>query len=80
MIPVLMCALKLDYIMNKESSEINTIIDNNFVDIMVPHDWNLDIQFDKLLEGLHGYKKINIVNDQVSGWAKKCYSKFAALT
>jgi hypothetical protein len=26
------------------------------------------------------YKKINIVNDQVSGWAKKCYSKFSALT
>lgn len=26
------------------------------------------------------YKKINIVNDQVSGWAKKVYAKFAALT
>ena len=26
------------------------------------------------------YKKINIVNDQVSGWAKKVYGKFAALT
>jgi hypothetical protein len=26
------------------------------------------------------YKKINIVNDQVSGWAKRVYSKFAALT
>mmetsp|Transcript_12717 Transcript_12717/g.21427 ORF Transcript_12717/g.21427 Transcript_12717/m.21427 type:complete len:145 (+) Transcript_12717:1114-1548(+) len=26
------------------------------------------------------YKKINIVNDQISGWAKKCYGKFAALT
>ena len=26
------------------------------------------------------YKKINIVNDQISGWAKRCYGKFAALT
>ena len=26
------------------------------------------------------YKKINIVNDQISGWAKRCYTKFAALT
>jgi len=26
------------------------------------------------------FKKINIVNDQVSGWAKKCYHKFSALT
>jgi len=26
------------------------------------------------------YKKINIVNDQISGWAKRCYSKFSALT
>jgi len=25
------------------------------------------------------FKKINIVNDQVSGWAKKCYSKFSTL-
>jgi len=26
------------------------------------------------------YKKVNIVNDQISGWAKRVYSKFAALT
>lgn len=26
------------------------------------------------------YKKINIVNDQVSGWAKRVYQKFSALT
>lgn len=26
------------------------------------------------------YKKINIVNDQVSGWARKCFNKFSALT
>ena len=26
------------------------------------------------------YKKINIVNDQISGWAKRVYGKFAALT
>jgi predicted RNase H-like nuclease (RuvC/YqgF family) len=25
------------------------------------------------------FKKINIVNDQISGWAKKCYSKFSTL-
>ena len=25
------------------------------------------------------YKKVNIVNDQVSSWAKKCFTKFAAL-
>jgi len=26
------------------------------------------------------YKKINIVNDQISGWAKRVYNKFSALT
>jgi hypothetical protein len=26
------------------------------------------------------YKKINIVNDQISGWAKRVHSKFGALT
>lgn len=26
------------------------------------------------------FKKVNIVNDQVSGWARKCYGKFGALT
>jgi len=26
------------------------------------------------------YKKVNIVNDQISGWAKRVYTKFAALT
>ena len=26
------------------------------------------------------YKKINIVNDQVSGWAKRVYGKFSSLT
>ena len=26
------------------------------------------------------YKKINIVNDQISGWAKRVYNKFTALT
>lgn len=26
------------------------------------------------------YKKINIVNDQVSGWARKTFNKFGALT
>lgn len=25
------------------------------------------------------FKKINIVNDQVSGWAKKCFTKFSTL-
>uniref|UniRef100_A0A7S3IZH6 Uncharacterized protein n=1 Tax=Strombidium inclinatum TaxID=197538 RepID=A0A7S3IZH6_9SPIT len=26
------------------------------------------------------FKKINIVNDQISGWAKRCFDKFASLT
>ena len=26
------------------------------------------------------YKKMNIVNDQVSGWARKTFNKFGALT
>jgi len=26
------------------------------------------------------YKKVNIVNDQVSGWAKRVYTKFSVLT
>ena len=25
------------------------------------------------------YKKVNIVNDQISGWAKRCHAKFSAL-
>ena len=29
---------------------------------------------------LEKYKKINIVNDQISGWSKRVYGKFAALT
>jgi len=26
------------------------------------------------------YKKVNIVNDQISGWAKRVYTKFSVLT
>ena len=36
-----------------------------------------NIEFSRLQEK---YKKINIVNDQISGWAKKVHSKFSALT
>lgn len=35
----------------------------------------------KEYQNLHEkYKKINIVNDQISGWSKRVYGKFAALT
>ena len=34
-------------------------------------------EYQQLLEK---YKKINIVNDQISGWSKRVYGKFAALT
>jgi hypothetical protein len=41
---------------------------------------NITIQKKDYLLLQEKYKKINIVNDQISGWAKRVYSKFGALT
>ena len=41
---------------------------------------NIDVQGKEYLLLQEKYKKINIVNDQITGWAKRVYSKFGALT
>ena len=65
-----------DSVENKEEDAMNKFQDEDIIDSKKTIS-SQQTEFSRLLEK---YKKINIVNDQISGWAKRVYGKFSALT
>ena len=72
--------LKIDNTANDENSD-PAHLENKFHDEDIVESKMQIVQQKRDYQMLQEkYKKINIVNDQISGWAKRVYTKFSALT